>query len=49
MTKGFVSFIVSWQRVDGEVAEPTPSTADVILGQSNYFAIFIVWFEWIMI
>jgi hypothetical protein len=49
MNKGFVSFIVLWQSVDGEVAEPIPSTADVILDQSNYFAIFIVWFEWITI
>ena len=28
---------VSWQSVDGEPAEPIPSTADIILDQSNSF------------
>lgn len=28
---------VLWQSVDGESAEPIPSTADVILDQSNSF------------
>ena len=42
MSEGFVCIIVLWQSVDGESAEPIPST-DVILDQSSSFnAIFIL-------
>lgn len=43
VSEGFVCIIVSWQSVDGEAAEPIPSTADIILDQNNSFKAILYW------